>query len=108
MFEVELENGGKLKSKSVIVATGARWRELNVPGEKEFKGKGVAYCPHCDGPLFKGKHVAVIGGETLVLKPRLILQISLGMSRSLNSPENSRLMISCKRDSIVCQMLMSY
>ena len=62
LFEVELENGGKLKSKSVIVATGARWRELNVPGEKEFKGKGVAYCPHCDGPLFKGKHVAVMGG----------------------------------------------
>ena len=62
LFEIELENGGKLKSKSVIVATGARWRELNVPGEKEFKGKGVAYCPHCDGPLFKGKHVAVIGG----------------------------------------------
>jgi alkyl hydroperoxide reductase subunit F len=62
LFEVELENGGKLKSKSVIIATGARWRELNVPGEKEFKGKGVAYCPHCDGPLFKGKHVAVIGG----------------------------------------------
>ena len=62
LFELELENGGKLKSKSVIVATGARWRELNVPGEKEFKGKGVAYCPHCDGPLFKGKHVAVIGG----------------------------------------------
>lgn len=62
LFEVELENGGKLKSKSVIVATGARWRELNVPGEKEFKGKGVAYCPHCDGPLFKGKHVAVVGG----------------------------------------------
>ncbi|HAL43779.1 MAG TPA: alkyl hydroperoxide reductase subunit F, partial [Methylophilaceae bacterium] len=62
LFEVELENGGKLKSKSVIIATGARWKELNVPGEKEFKGKGVAYCPHCDGPLFKGKHVAVIGG----------------------------------------------
>jgi len=62
LFEVELENGGKLKSKSVIVATGARWKELNIPGEKEFKGKGVAYCPHCDGPLFKGKHVAVIGG----------------------------------------------
>ncbi len=62
LFEIELENGGKLKSKSVIVATGARWRELNVPGEKEFKGRGVAYCPHCDGPLFKGKHVAVIGG----------------------------------------------
>lgn len=62
LFDIELENGGKLKSKSVIIATGARWRELNIPGEKEFKGKGVAYCPHCDGPLFKGKHVAVIGG----------------------------------------------
>jgi alkyl hydroperoxide reductase subunit F len=57
-----LENGAVLKSKSVILATGARWREMNVPGEKEYRGKGVAYCPHCDGPLFKGKRVAVIGG----------------------------------------------
>ena len=62
LTEVLLESGAKLKSKSVIVATGARWRELNVPGEKEYRGKGVAYCPHCDGPLFKGKRVAVIGG----------------------------------------------
>ncbi|MDX1915585.1 MAG: alkyl hydroperoxide reductase subunit F [Methylophilus sp.] len=62
LIEVKLESGATLKSKAVIVATGARWRELNVPGEKEYKGKGVAYCPHCDGPLFKGKHVAVIGG----------------------------------------------
>lgn len=62
MFEVELENGAVLKSKSVIVATGARWRSLGVPGEQELKNKGVAYCPHCDGPLFEGKHVAVIGG----------------------------------------------
>jgi alkyl hydroperoxide reductase subunit F len=46
----------------VILATGARWREMNVPGEQEYRGKGVAYCPHCDGPLFKGKRVAVIGG----------------------------------------------
>ena len=61
-FELELENGAKLKSKTLILSTGARWRELGVPGETEFKGKGVAYCPHCDGPLFKGKHVAVIGG----------------------------------------------
>ena len=61
-FELELENGAKLKSKTLILSTGARWRELGVPGEIEFKGKGVAYCPHCDGPLFKGKHVAVIGG----------------------------------------------
>lgn len=62
LFEVELENGAVLKSKTVILSTGARWRNINVPGEKEFKNKGVAYCPHCDGPLFEGKHVAVIGG----------------------------------------------
>ena len=59
---VTLENGAELHSKTVIISTGARWRELNVPGEKEFKGKGVAYCPHCDGPLFIGKPVAVVGG----------------------------------------------
>ncbi len=62
LHEVRLDNGAVLKAKSVIVATGARWREMNVPGEQEFRGKGVAYCPHCDGPLFKGKRVAVIGG----------------------------------------------
>ena len=61
-YEVELEGGGKLESKSVVIATGARWRELGVKGELEFKNKGVAYCPHCDGPLFKGKKVAVVGG----------------------------------------------
>ncbi|MEO3945294.1 alkyl hydroperoxide reductase subunit F [Gorillibacterium sp. CAU 1737] len=60
--EVELESGAVLKSKTVILSTGARWRNVNVPGEAEFKNKGVAYCPHCDGPLFAGKHVAVIGG----------------------------------------------
>ena len=62
LFEVHLNSGGILKSKSVVIATGASWKELGVPGEKEFKGKGVAYCPHCDGPLFKGKDVAVVGG----------------------------------------------
>lgn len=62
VIEVELESGAALKSKTVIIATGARWRNLGVPGEAEFKNKGVAYCPHCDGPLFKGKHVAVVGG----------------------------------------------
>lgn len=60
--EIELENGATLKSKSVILSTGARWRNIGVPGEAEFKNKGVAYCPHCDGPLFEGKRVAVIGG----------------------------------------------
>ncbi|WP_374587089.1 alkyl hydroperoxide reductase subunit F [Ideonella dechloratans] len=59
---VKLSNGAELKSRTVIVATGARWRNVNVPGEQEYKTKGVAYCPHCDGPLFKGKRVAVIGG----------------------------------------------
>ncbi len=61
-LEVELENGAKLTSKSIILSTGARWREMNVPGEAEYRNKGVAYCPHCDGPLYKGKRVAVIGG----------------------------------------------
>ncbi|MDM5330068.1 alkyl hydroperoxide reductase subunit F [Neobacillus sp. CF12] len=60
--EIELENGAVLKSKTVILSTGARWRNVGVPGEAEFKNKGVAYCPHCDGPLFAGKRVAVIGG----------------------------------------------
>lgn len=60
--EIRLANGAALRSKTLILATGARWRELNVPGEREYRGKGVAYCPHCDGPLFKGKRVAVIGG----------------------------------------------
>lgn len=62
LIEVELENGAVLKSKTVILSTGARWRNIGVPGEAEFKNKGVAYCPHCDGPIFEGKHVAVIGG----------------------------------------------
>ncbi|WP_251258297.1 FAD-dependent oxidoreductase, partial [Enterobacter hormaechei] len=55
-------NGAVLKSRSVILSTGARWRQMNVPGEDQYRNKGVAYCPHCDGPLFKGKRVAVIGG----------------------------------------------
>lgn len=62
LVEVELENGAVLKSKAVILSTGARWRSIGVPGEAEFKNRGIAYCPHCDGPLFKGKRVAVIGG----------------------------------------------
>ncbi|MDV3442656.1 alkyl hydroperoxide reductase subunit F [Pseudomonas otitidis] len=62
LHEVKFESGASLKAKTVILATGARWREMNVPGEQEYRGRGVAYCPHCDGPLFKGKRVAVIGG----------------------------------------------
>jgi alkyl hydroperoxide reductase subunit F len=59
---VRLDNGAELKSRSLILATGARWKNVNVPGEAEYRNKGVAYCPHCDGPLFKGRRVAVIGG----------------------------------------------
>lgn len=60
--QIQLASGATLKAKAVILATGARWREINVPGEREYRNHGVAYCPHCDGPLFKGKRVAVIGG----------------------------------------------
>ena len=61
-IHIDLESGANLKSKSIILSPGARWREMNVPGEQEYRNKGVAYCPHCDGPLFKGKRTAVIGG----------------------------------------------
>ena len=60
--EVAFESGARLRAKTLVLATGARWREMGVPGEAEYRNKGVAYCPHCDGPLFKGKRVAVIGG----------------------------------------------
>ncbi|GAB3761290.1 alkyl hydroperoxide reductase subunit F [Ramlibacter monticola] len=62
LVEVELESGASLKGRTVILSTGARWRTLNVPGEQEYRNKGVTFCPHCDGPLFKGKPVAVVGG----------------------------------------------
>ncbi len=62
LFEVQMANGVSLTARSVILSTGARWRQMGVPGEEEYRNKGVAYCPHCDGPLYKGKRVAVIGG----------------------------------------------
>jgi alkyl hydroperoxide reductase subunit F len=62
LIEVQLESGASLKARTVILATGARWRNINVPGEDQYRTKGVTYCPHCDGPLFKGKRVAVVGG----------------------------------------------
>jgi alkyl hydroperoxide reductase subunit F len=62
MVTVRLENGAEISSRTVVLSTGARWRQMNVPGEDQYRNKGVAYCPHCDGPLFKGKRVAVIGG----------------------------------------------
>jgi alkyl hydroperoxide reductase subunit F len=62
VITIDLASGASLRSRTVVLATGAKWREMNVPGEREYRGRGVAYCPHCDGPLFKGKRVAVIGG----------------------------------------------
>jgi alkyl hydroperoxide reductase subunit F len=62
LIEIGLASGATLKGRSVVLATGARWRDMNVPGEQQYRTKGVTYCPHCDGPLFKGKRVAVIGG----------------------------------------------
>jgi alkyl hydroperoxide reductase subunit F len=62
LIGVQLESGATLSARSVVLSTGARWRTMNVPGEAEYRNRGVAYCPHCDGPLFKGKRVAVIGG----------------------------------------------
>tara|TARA_R110002072_G_scaffold269868_2_gene429423 strand:+ start:155693 stop:157246 length:1554 start_codon:yes stop_codon:yes gene_type:complete len=62
LHEIRFDGGASLKARSVILSTGARWRELNVPGEQQYRNKGVAYCPHCDGPLFKGKQVGVVGG----------------------------------------------
>ncbi|MCX2780348.1 alkyl hydroperoxide reductase subunit F [Microbulbifer thermotolerans] len=62
LLDLELQSGATLQSRAIVLATGARWRQLGVPGEEEYNTRGVAYCPHCDGPFFKGKHVAVIGG----------------------------------------------
>jgi alkyl hydroperoxide reductase subunit F len=62
LAELRLDNGATLRARSIVLATGARWRTVDVPGEAEYRNRGVAYCPHCDGPLFKGKRVAVIGG----------------------------------------------
>ena len=62
LITVELESGATVRSRSVVISTGARWRQMGVPGENDYRNKGVTFCPHCDGPLFKGKRVAVIGG----------------------------------------------
>lgn len=62
LIEVQLENGASVKSRTVIVATGASWRKMQVPGEEKYIGRGIAFCPHCDGPLYKNKKIAVIGG----------------------------------------------
>ena len=112
LIAVTLENGASLLSRSVILSTGARWREMNVPGEREYRGRGVAYCPHCDGPLFKGKRVAVIGGgnsgvEAAIDLAGLVAQVTLiefdgrlradeVLQRKLRSLPNVRVIVSAQ------------
>ena len=112
LVSVALASGATLKSKTVIVATGARWRQMNVPGEDQYRNKGVAYCPHCDGPLFKGKRVAVIGGgnsgvEAAIDLAGIVSQVTLiefdsqlradaVLQRKLNSLPNVRVITSAQ------------
>lgn len=77
LLTLQLASGARLRSRSVIIATGARWRELGIPGEREYRGRGVAYCPHCDGPLFRGKRVAVVGGGNSGVEAAIDLADSL-------------------------------
>jgi alkyl hydroperoxide reductase subunit F len=112
LLTVRLANGASLRSRSVVLSTGARWREMNVPGEREYRGRGVAYCPHCDGPLFKGKRVAVIGGgnsgvEAAIDLAGIVSQVTLiefdgrlradeVLQRKLRSLTNVRVIVSAE------------
>lgn len=100
LIEVELENGAVLKGKTVILSTGTRYRQLGVPGEQEFKNKGVAYCPHCDGPIFKGKDVAVIGGGNSAVEAAIDLA---GIVRHVTVIQRSEL----RADTVLQQRLYS-
>ncbi len=112
LLTVQLASGASLRSRAVILSTGARWREMNVPGEREYRGRGVAYCPHCDGPLFKGKRVAVIGGgnsgvEAAIDLAGIVSQVTLiefdsrlradeVLQRKLRSLPNVRIIVSAQ------------
>jgi alkyl hydroperoxide reductase subunit F len=112
LLAVRLASGATLRSRSVILSPGARWREMNVPGEREYRGRGVAYCPHCDGPLFKGKRVAVIGGgnsgvEAAIDLAGIVSQVTLiefdgrlradeVLQRKLRSLPNVRVIVSAQ------------
>jgi alkyl hydroperoxide reductase subunit F len=111
-YTIRLANGASLRSRSLVLSTGARWREMNVPGEREYRGRGVAYCPHCDGPLFKGKRVAVIGGgnsgvEAAIDLAGIVAQVTLiefdarlradeVLQRKLRSLPNVRVIVSAQ------------
>ena len=98
---VVLSSGEKIKTKTIVVATGARWRELGVPGEKENLGNGVAYCPHCDGPFFKGKDVAVVGGGNSGI------EAALDLSGIVNKVSVLEFMPDLKADNILVEKAVS-
>src|SRR5690606_40656719 len=108
----ELENGATLKSKAVVIATGAKWRQLGVPGEAEFRNKGVAYCPHCDGPLFEGKRVAVIGGGNSGIEAAIDLAgiakhvTVLEFAEELKARSEEHTSELQSRENIVCRLLL--
>ena len=117
LIGVELENGARLSAKTIILSTGARWRQMGVPGEEQYRTKGVAYCPHCDGPLFKGKKVAVIGGGNSGVEAAIDLAgvvehvtlIEYGdelradavLQRTLNSLSNVRIIVSAETQEVL-------
>jgi len=102
LARVRLANGATLAGRSVILATGARWREMNVPGEKEYKAKGVCFCPHCDGPLFKGKRVAVIGGGNSGVEAAIDLAGIVGhVTLILSSLPNVRVIVSAQTTEVL-------
>jgi alkyl hydroperoxide reductase subunit F len=110
LHEVVLANGAHVKARTLILSTGARWRQMGVPGEDEYRNRGVAYCPHCDGPLYKGKRVAVIGGgnsgvEAAIDLAGIVAEVTLiefdnqlradaVLQRKLNSLPNVRVIVS--------------
>src|SRR5690606_29632679 len=112
LIEVELESGAVLKSKTVILTTGARWRNIGIPGEAEFKNKGVAYCPHCDGPLFAGKDVAVIGGGNSGVEAAIDLAgiakhvTILEFAEELKARSEEHTSELQSRENIVCRLLL--
>ncbi len=117
LLEVALESGARLKARSIVLATGARWRQMGVPGEDQYRNRGVAYCPHCDGPLFKGKRVAVIGGgnsgvEAAIDLAGLVEHVTLiefddklradeVLQRKLRSLANARVIVSAQTTEVL-------
>jgi alkyl hydroperoxide reductase subunit F len=117
LHEVKLASGASLRARTLVLAPGARWRELGVPGEAEYRTKGVTFCPHCDGPLFKGKRVAVIGGgnsgieaaidlaglvaEVTVIEFDGKLRADAVLQRKLESLPNVRVVLSAKTTEVL-------